>query len=709
MCTARTRWSCCRPPTTDSVADLDEDAVVEVFGVMRDRVAKQLADGHVHAHTFVNHGRPAGASIEHPHAQVVALDFIPPFTNHMLERFERTQRDLVRDAIDEARNGPYVIVDDEIVTWSPPASTASYTVRCALPFGRQRFDLAADREIRAVALGVKDVLRRLRAVLGDVPYNVVVHTAPGADERPFHWWIDIVPRLSVTAGFEHATGSGGLHRRPRSRVGGARSGRVTVEVGITIDAPVARVWQVIEPIEHHVDWMTDAVSITFTTAQRRGVGTEFECVTKIGPFRTIDRMIVTEWEPEQAMGIEHRGLFTGTGRFTLRVGGARTNAVHVDRTHPVPMVVRRPGGCACGPSRCCVGSGQGTCAVSPRSRDPPRSIPPHDRSPHDRSPMTDHAVSVAGLQTLGATMSLDVARESDALGFGSIWVAEANAAESMGLLGAISQVAPSSGLGTGVLALQLRTPPLHAMAAATLQQLAAERDVFLGVGISSPAVAGQWHGARYSDRPLAQVREFIALLRECLSGETVSFAGDFYNVSRFRLGIRLGERKPRIVLAALNEQMLRLAGEIADGVLLNYLPATLVPWCVEQVRKGGDADIYAYVHCAVTDRDRYAEAARKDLLNYAVVDAYAKQFARAGFADDVAEFRERRQAKDRDGALAAIGDAWVDGIQIMGDAAHVQRVVQAYCDNGVDTPIVFALPWGEDRRATVSATLRALV
>ena len=87
----------------------------------------------------------------------------------------------------------------------------------------------------------------------------------------------------------------------------------------------------------------------------------------------------------------------------------------------------------------------------------------------------------------------------------------------MSLLGAISQAAPHIGIGTGVLALQLRTPPLHAMAAATLQQLAGDRDVFLGVGISSPAVAGQWHGAGYTDRPIAQVREFLTLLRECLS------------------------------------------------------------------------------------------------------------------------------------------------------------------------------------------------
>ena len=86
--------------------------------------------------------------------------------------------------------------------------------------------------------------------------------------------------------------------------------------------------------------------------------------------------------------------------------------------------------------------------------------------------MNAWGVSVAGVQTLGAPLALDIAREADELGYASVWVAEANAAEAGSMLGAVSQVAPRVGLGTGVLALQLRTPPLHAMAAATLQQLA---------------------------------------------------------------------------------------------------------------------------------------------------------------------------------------------------------------------------------------------
>ncbi|HET9730663.1 MAG TPA: SRPBCC family protein [Acidimicrobiia bacterium] len=91
-----------------------------------------------------------------------------------------------------------------------------------------------------------------------------------------------------------------------------------IKVGITIAAPPRRVWEVVEQIERHVDWMADAREIRFTSEQRRGVGTAFECLTAIGPFHLVDRMRVTEWEPEHMMGIEHRGIVSGSGWFVLR-------------------------------------------------------------------------------------------------------------------------------------------------------------------------------------------------------------------------------------------------------------------------------------------------------------------------------------------------------------------------------------------------------
>src|SRR2546421_5061697 len=289
-------------------------------------------------------------------------------------------------------------------------------------------------------------------------------------------------------------------------------------------------------------------------------------------------------------------------------------------------------------------------------------------------------LTFASIMTLGPAAVPSIAARAQELGYTSFWTAETTGPEAFSILAAAGAAAPDLGLGTGVLALQLRTPMVVAMAGATLQALHPAADILLGVGISSPVVVGKWHGATYGDRPVAQTREYVTLVKECLSGESVSFKGDFYECSRFRLGVRMGEKRPKVVVGALNPAMLRMAGEVADGVLLNYLPAAHVPWSVDRVREGGDATVYGYVHVGVCERDDGIEAARRDLWSYAVVDSYARNFERAGFGDDVTAIRERQAAGDRDGAIAAVSDAFVDAIDIMGDARQVRAAVQSYVD-----------------------------
>ncbi|MBS1848079.1 MAG: LLM class F420-dependent oxidoreductase [Actinobacteria bacterium] len=331
--------------------------------------------------------------------------------------------------------------------------------------------------------------------------------------------------------------------------------------------------------------------------------------------------------------------------------------------------------------------------------------------------MTTMGVTAASLMTLGPDTATRTAHRAVERGYTSFWTAETVSLEAFSLLGAIGQVAPTLDLGTGVLALQLRTPPLLAMAAATLQALQPERRVMIGIGISSPTVTARWHGTPYGDRPLAHVREFITLLGSCLSGEKVDFAGDFHQVRGFRLGVPLGDRRPEIVLGALGPEMLAVAGELADGVLLNYLPASHVPWSLEQVRRGiaragrspDDVTTYAYVHAGVCDRDQAVDKARRDLFSYAVVDSYAANFTRAGYGDAVAEVRAAHAARDREAALAAVSDAMIDGIDILGDADTVTAGVQAYVDAGVDHPVLMPLPWGPDRTAVIADTMDAAI
>lgn len=91
----------------------------------------------------------------------------------------------------------------------------------------------------------------------------------------------------------------------------------SIRVSETIAASPAQVWAQIHHIGTHVEWMEDAVGIRFTSTTHAGVGTTFDCDTKVGPFRLTDSMEVTEWDPPRAMGIRHVGIVTGSGRFLL--------------------------------------------------------------------------------------------------------------------------------------------------------------------------------------------------------------------------------------------------------------------------------------------------------------------------------------------------------------------------------------------------------
>ena len=315
-------------------------------------------------------------------------------------------------------------------------------------------------------------------------------------------------------------------------------------------------------------------------------------------------------------------------------------------------------------------------------------------------------VTVGSLGVLGPTAMVDIARSAQAQGYSSVWTVEATGTDAFSMLGAICHAAPGLDLATGIIPIQLRTPPLVAMTAATLQWLNPDRDVLVGLGVSAPGILRQ-HGAPAPDRPIAMMREYVALLRECLSGEAVTFEGDFWQVRRFRLAVRLGERRPRIVLAALNPQMLRLAGEIADGVLLNYVPASHVPAAVSEVRAGGDAQIICYVHAAAGELERSARSAQRDLLNYVMADGYASAFRAAGFGDEVDEARARQSERDRDGALAAISNEMIQAIDFVGTPAEIGEFARAYVSAGVEHPVLMPLPWGDDRRAVTDETMAA--
>jgi UDPglucose--hexose-1-phosphate uridylyltransferase len=189
-----------------SFADLSDEEAIEVVHVLRDRVRAHANNGLPYAVAFVNHRRAAGASIAHPHAQVVGLDFVPPEVLSSGVRQEANDADLLEVDVACAREHALVIGDGVTVTWCPYASTSPFQLRVVHAAAGTRFGDASDDVAAAVALAARDALARVRHTLHDPPYNLVFHTAGTRSPRWPRWHVEITPRLSIVAGFEEATG-----------------------------------------------------------------------------------------------------------------------------------------------------------------------------------------------------------------------------------------------------------------------------------------------------------------------------------------------------------------------------------------------------------------------------------------------------------------------------------------------------------------------
>ncbi len=107
-----------------------------------------------------------------------------------------------------------------------------------------------------------------------------------------------------------------------------------IRVETTIEASPQQVWDAIDDVRTHPRWMEDAVAVRVTSTQAAGVGTAFDCDTKVGPLRLTDKMTITRWDPAEAMGVRHVGLVEGEGEFVLTpIEGGGTRFTWTEELH----------------------------------------------------------------------------------------------------------------------------------------------------------------------------------------------------------------------------------------------------------------------------------------------------------------------------------------------------------------------------------------
>jgi probable F420-dependent oxidoreductase len=284
----------------------------------------------------------------------------------------------------------------------------------------------------------------------------------------------------------------------------------------------------------------------------------------------------------------------------------------------------------------------------------------------------------------------EIAREAQRLGYVDAWSLEVDGLDGFTPLAVVGQ-ATHMRVGTAITNVFTRGPATLAMSAAGLAEIAPGR-FCLGIGSGSQPIVETWNSGKFS-HPVSRVREMAQFLRQVLAGERVVFHGETFTVEGFRLSRPPAAPVP-IYVAALRPGMLRVAGEVGDGAILNWLSADDVQQSVQVVREAAtqagrnatSIEITARLMVSADPPTPQADAfARRYMAAYLNVPVYKAFHEWLGRSAVLGPMWQAWDTGDRRGALAAIPEQTIHDLIVRGSAQEMRTQVGSYLDGGVDT------------------------
>ena len=309
--------------------------------------------------------------------------------------------------------------------------------------------------------------------------------------------------------------------------------------------------------------------------------------------------------------------------------------------------------------------------------------------------------------------TLGLAALAEERGYETFWIPEGGT-NALVQLTAIATATSRIKLGTGILPIFSRTPTLLAMSAGGLDAISRQRFI-LGLGVGHQGAVENGHGVSFR-RPMTRIRETVEIVRRLLRGESVTYEGRVFKLRDSSLSFTPARPNVPIYLAALGPKMIELAGEVADGVLLNWASPTYLRQANAHIRRGAeragrnpeDIDVACYLRTAVVDDlERVKPELQGQIARYFRMPYYRDYFEQMGYKEETATVSQALAQGDTATAAAAISDEMQSELGIFGSAEQCRQRIEHLRSLGLKQPVIAPFMVGDDANKSFRTTIGA--
>jgi len=277
----------------------------------------------------------------------------------------------------------------------------------------------------------------------------------------------------------------------------------------------------------------------------------------------------------------------------------------------------------------------------------------------------------------------------------SVWIPETWGMENFSMLGAVANNTKSQKIGSSIINIYSRSPSTISMGAATIDSLSDGR-LILGLGTSSIPIVEDFHGVSF-ENPVQRMREYVEIIRLSLAKKQINYSGKIFNLKNFTLLIEPKRQSIPIYLAAINQKMVNLTWEVADGVIFYLRPIDEMKKTITEMQLQKKIDVTCQIITCVSENSEEAvKRAKKTIAFYVSVGKIYREFLKKnGFETDTNNIFEEFKKSGFKSNHELVTDSMLKSLCIAGTPGESKLQLQKFRDAGIDLPIIQFNPIGD--------------